>query len=232
MSENHDNSIRGICARVYDRLADDIENPDTWTKCQVETAVIDSMWMLSIIRPGLFTSTEKIELAANRCTQTLPESCRSVSEFSCIEIDGEIIPVQDSEFSTIEAMAYHPPSRRKRTQSNLVSAYHVGINPNNPRSFAVTPMIQAGQKAILYAECVSIAEFQEDTCAELPEELRPYILPIIELALYQLYATDRESPEVAALANASLSAFTNLAAITNAAVNAAMQQLRREAEGG
>jgi hypothetical protein len=222
MAETRDNTIEGLCARVTDRLGADYIG--TWDKCQVETAVVDAMWMLSIVRPGLFTSTQEISLAHNECVQTLPDECRTLSDFTCIVIDGKTVPVHAGDFATISATAYHPPSRRKRIDPAM-STYHVAVNPNNPRSFAITPMIQPGQEATLFAECVSIGEFADDICAPLPEELRPYLLPLVELALYQLYSTDREAPEVAALANASLNAFMNITAVTNAAVNAALRAM-------
>lgn len=222
------NSLSGVCDRVSARLGD--QDSESWDKCQILTAVSDALWMLSLLRRDLFLSEIVIKLAADDCVQTLPEECSTLVSFKCVQVNGVRTPVTEGDFNTIETTALHPPSRRGRcntrrnSQSTVVANYQVAVNPDNARTFAVSPIPTAGDEVCLIGDCVSITDFQENQDQEFPAEVRPYLIPLTELALYQLYSSDREVPEVAALANASLQAFINLTAITQGAVNSVLAQ--------
>lgn len=226
----YENTIEGLCQRVFARLGDTTQT--AWDKCQVETAVNDALWMLSVLRRELFVEEVDIELAPGLCVQTLPESCNALVSFSCVEVNGVRTPVTNGNFDSIQSFALHPPSRRTRCQSRnasgfvstTVANYQVAVSPDNPRAFAVSPTVAEGDVVKLIAECVSLEDFQTDPCKPFSTEVIPYMIPITELALYQLYSSDREAPEVAAMALASLQAFTSLTAISQGAVNAVLQQ--------
>lgn len=225
---DYENNFNGIVNRISARLADfdsSVGRHTTWDRCLVEAVARDAVCILASLRPELFTTEVEIELESSACVQRLPETCDSLSGFICIEdSEGNQIPITEGDYDSVSRVTAFPPVRRRfkcdvgRNSSSDIAQFTVAQHPRNPRLFAITPQPPPGTKFTLIGECVDTDQITVDPCAEINNDLKPWIIPWIELSLYQLLSIDSADAAVAARAQAHVNMFIQLTSIN-------MQQL-------
>lgn len=223
-----DNNFQGIVNRISARLADfdpDVGKHLTWDRCLVESAANDAICMLASLRPELFTTEVEVKLESSACVQRLPADCEGLTGFICIEDeDGNQIPVTEGDYDSVSRVVAFPPVRRRfkcdvgRNNSSDVAQYTVAQHPRNPRLFAIAPQPPPGTELTLIGECVDTDQITVDPCKDFPNELKPWVLPITELSLYQMLSIDSADAAIAARAQQHVSMFIQLTSIN-------MQQL-------
>lgn len=236
MANDFKNNFDGIVNRISARLADfdvTVGKNSTWDRCLVEATARDALCIMASLRPELFTKEVSVPLANSACVQRLPKECESLTGFLCIEDeDGNQIPITEGDYDSVSRVVAFPPVRRRfkcdvgRANSSDVAQFTVAQHPRNPRLFAIAPQPPPGSNYKIIGECVDTDQITADPCVEISNDLKPWIVPWIELTMYQLLSTDSTDATVAARAQQHVSMFIQLTSIN-------MQQLetllRREA---
>ena len=237
MSEAYPHTIEGICHRVSARLGDFDEDKggtsnESWSECLVKSVVLDTLAMVSLLKPDLFTEEIAFALESGSCLQKLPEECNRLVGFSCVETPAGTVPVVMGDYRSIENVASFPPIRRMKCSGRLTSSlgiasFTAAISTTNPRSFVINPLPANGEQYKMVAECISLEDFSDSPCDPLPDELRPWIIPLVELSLYQLKSIDSTDAAATQQSQAHLQTFLNLTAVSLAQVRNALDEVRQ-----
>lgn len=235
MAEIYENTVEGLCKRVSARLADYDEDTadrnNTWSECLVKTTVIDTLGMVSLLMPDLFTEEVEFDLEPGSCGQRLPEECARLVGFSCVITPNGTVPVTMGDYNSVENIASFPAVRRKKCRgdtrmSQNIASFTAAISTTNPRFFVINPLPANGETYKIIAECIALDDWTDNSCEPLPDELRPWIIPIVELSLYQLLSIDSADAATSALAQGHLQAFLNFTAINIAQVRTALAEIQ------
>jgi len=226
-SKNYDLSVSGLCERVTALLSDDEPGYENvrWDKNLIKALVGDALWMVSVFKPDLFTEEVEITLEPGECLQQLPEDCDSLVEFVCVvDEDGALVPVNMTQnYALVKRTRSYPPIRCRKRGGELqgITQFQVAVSPFNTRSFVTSPVVPEGSSYTITALCTNLTGFVDGTEDKLPSELRPWILPIMELVMYFLTSMDRDNPDLLALSQLHLNAFQSMTQLSFAAIDAA-----------
>jgi len=238
MAEEFAFSVAGICQRVLARLGDTLEDDEgSYDKCLIQTSVQDVLSTISIFRPDLFTKEVRIPLEAGSCGQLLPADCPRLSGYVCVESsNGDVVPVTIGDWRVNHQIRSFPQVRglckdQPDTRLLNISMFKVGLSPVNSRRFNLSPTPPAGYTYTLLAECVELRDFTEDVDQELPSEVRPWLLPIVEMVLYIMLSIDSADPTVQVRAQQHLTTFSQLSTLNLQGLQGVIEALTQEPGG-
>lgn len=228
----YDSTLEGLCERVTYILGDAEKGypNQTWEKDFLRAIACDAVLMLATVKPDLFKA-EEIEIPVEPETgkQTVDcEICEKVLEFVCfLDADGNVIPAVDGKYDLIQRAALLGGSCYDCDDPNAagISSIQVGVSEVSVNSFAITPMVPAGEKVTALVRCLNIKQYTTGE-SSFPEGVRAHFTTLIQLMLYLALSGDKVAGGNAELANAHFNNFV-------ASVNLGFQQaqfLRQQLE--
>lgn len=224
MAQEYPFTVAGICQRVSARLGDNVVDPDddsdsAWDKCLIQTSVRDVLATISIFRPDLFTKEIDLPLEAGVCGQLLPEECPRLSGYVCVKSsNGDEIPVSIGDFRINHQIRSYPKVRqlcKEQPDDRLlnIAEFKIGVSPVNTRRFNISPTPPEGYTYTLIAECVELGDFTDNENQELPSEVRPWLIPIVEMVMYMMLSIDSADPSAQIRAQMHLGTFSQLSSL-------------------
>lgn len=222
MAQEYSFSVDGICRRVSARLGEGTDGDDddtSWDKCLIRTSVRDVLSTISVFRPDLFTKEVPIPIESGRCGQLLPDDCPRLSGYVCVvSSNGDEIPISITDWRTNNQVRSYPQVRqlcKQQPDERLlnIAEFKIGISPVNSRRFNITPTPPVGYEYTLIGECVELGEFSDNPDQELPSEVRPWIIPIVEMVLYMMLTIDSADPTASLRAQMHIGTFSQLSSL-------------------
>ena len=208
-----DQSISGLALRAS-TLLNDQEHGDEftrWSKCLLESFVVDSVRHLNQLEPGAFAHLKKQK--AGPGSEIEITGCENVEKITRVW-DGQgnrIVPTKASEELVKQLSKY--PSRncvRCGDKRMKIPSIKYAIDLEQGNFIYIHPPIPQGEEWTIEYLCYDIGDALDDVNKEFPADATKWIPAIMQYVLHLAYSQDFESEHSATRAQTHFQAFSNL----------------------